>query len=66
MPKEKLAKIESDVKMVRGVLEYDGKRYQRWVPAYKDGTSWYMFDSAKRVDNVDCVLEMSQLDDLAA
>ena len=58
-------KLDNDVKMVRGVWYYDGKPFRRWMPAYKEGGKWWGHDTAESIGDVDAVLDMKQLDELA-
>ena len=59
-----IAKLDDEVKMVRGIWYCDGVPYRGWVPAYQDGNQWFGHDDAEIISSVDAVLEMSQLDEL--
>lgn len=56
--------IGADVKLVRGLVEYDGDYYHRWVSAYLDAGIWRCFDMDKTVTNVDAVVDSRALDEL--
>lgn len=59
-------RLDDNVKMVRGLWYCDGIPHRRWMPAYKDGETWFGHDNAEIIQSVDAVLEMSQLDELVA
>ena len=57
-------RLADDVKLVRGIWYCDGTPYRRWMPACKNGETWFGHDDAEIISDVDAILDMSQLDKL--
>ncbi len=58
----RILELEPSIKLVRGLCEFDGAYYRRWLQAYERNGQWYGVDTGKRIDGVDRVLTTTQLD----
>lgn len=57
--------LDPSIKLVRGLCEFDGAYYRRWLQAYQQNGCWYGVDTGERIEAVDRVLTTAQVDAIA-
>jgi hypothetical protein len=60
-----LVRSVDGIQLVNGITYTDGVPYRRWHVAYRNGETWFGFDTADVIDNVTHVVEFDAIEKVA-